>query len=65
MKVTVLLVLGLTLSNCFTTYVNDLEEDFNFECPSGYGLVRVESTQGTSMDGNVDRQWDLECTKVN
>lgn len=64
MKVTVLLVLGLTLSNCFVTYENELEEDFTFECPSGYGLVYVASNRGTSMDGNVDRQWGFECTKV-
>lgn len=64
MKVTVLLVVGLTLSNCSNSYINTLEGDILFECPSGYGLVQVESNHGTSGDGNIDRQWDYHCTKV-
>lgn len=64
MKVTVLLVLGLTLSNCSNSYINTLEGDIFFECVSGYGLVRVESNHDTSGDGNVDRLWSFHCTKV-
>lgn len=62
--VVTLLVISPALSNSLESYQNELHGVLEFECPSGYGLVRVKSTYSSPF-GNSDRQWTWECTKVN
>lgn len=59
-----LLAISLALANSKGSYQNELHGELELECPSGYGLVHVQSTYD-DPGGNSDRQWTWECTKVN
>ena len=63
LNVFILLPMILASSNSIGPPQNELEGELDFECLSGYGLVRVQSTYDDN-GGNSDRQWLWECTKV-
>lgn len=63
LNVFILLPMSLALSISTITFQNEVEEELDFECPSGYGLVRVQSAYDDN-GGDPDRQWLWECTKV-